>query len=88
MFEFDPEKSAKNRAKHVIDFMTARALWKDENRVEIPARWVDEPRYILIAQIKRECWSAIYTYRDKKIRIISVRKSRTNEKEIYHSSRI
>ncbi|WP_394330310.1 BrnT family toxin [Lunatimonas lonarensis] len=31
-------------------------------------------------------WSAVYTIRNNKIRIISVRKSRENEKEIYFSS--
>lgn len=86
MFEFDPNKSKTNKLKHGIDFHTARRLWKDPNRIEIPARWVDEPRFLLIAVLEKEVWSAIYALRNKRIRIISVRKSRENEKEIYHSS--
>ena len=88
MFEFDPNKSETNRIKHGIDFYEARRLWKDPNRVEIPARWVDEPRVLIIASLGEEVCSGIYTIRNKRIRIISVRKARDNEKEIYHSSRV
>jgi uncharacterized DUF497 family protein len=88
MFEFDPNKSKANKLKHGIDFYVARRLWKDPRRIEIPARWVDEPRFLLIACLKKEVWSAIYTLRNKRIRIISVRKSGENEKEIYHGSGI
>ncbi len=88
MFEFDPDKSKANKLKHGIDFHMARRLWKDPKRIEIPARWVDEPRFLLIACLGKEIWAAIYTLRNKRIRIISVRKSREDEKEIYHSSRV
>jgi len=84
-FEFDPQKNKKNKEKHGIDFVEAQKLWEDPYRVEIPARYVDEPRYLLIGRIKDEYWSAIFTYRSDKIRIISVRRARKNEKEIYNS---
>jgi len=85
LFEFDENKSKINQEKHGIDFETATHLWEDPNRLEIPARWVDETRFILIAMIDEELWSAIFTKRNENIRIISVRKSRDNEKEIYYS---
>ena len=88
MFEFDKGKSESNKMKHGIDFETARELWKDSNRIEIPAKWVDESRIILIARLEKDIWAAIFTLRNDRIRIISVRKARNNEKEIYHSSRI
>lgn len=88
MFEFDIHKSESNKRKHGIDFETARKLWKDSNRVEIPARWIDEPRILLIAKLKKEIWVAIFTLRNDRIRIISVRKAKDNEKEVYNSSRI
>jgi len=34
-FEFDPEKSVRNKAKHGIDFQEAQALWKDPDLLEI-----------------------------------------------------
>ena len=85
MSEFDGNKSESNMQKHGIDFETAKMLWKDPNRVEIPSRWLDESRYILIARLENNLWSAVYTIRENRIRLISVRKSRTNEKEIYDS---
>lgn len=88
MFEFDKNKSEANRRKHGIDFESARKLWRDSNRIEIPARWVDEPRFVLIAMLEKDIWSAVFTLRKNRIRIISVRKARDDEKEIYNSSRI
>ena len=88
MFEFDPNKSEANKLKHGIDFYMARKLWIDPKRVEIPARWVDESRFLIIACLEKDIWSAVYTVRNNRIRIISVRKARDNEKEIYYSSRV
>jgi uncharacterized DUF497 family protein len=85
MFEFDPKKSESNRLRHGIDFIQAQQLWEDANRVVLEARTVDEKRYLLIAQFDERIWSAIYTVRNNSIGIISVRKSRENEKKIYYS---
>jgi len=84
MFEFDQNKSKSNKDKHGIDFDAAKELWKDVNRIVIPTRRVDEARFLMIAKSEDTVWAAVYTYRNKKIRIISVRKARTHEKEIYH----
>ncbi len=82
-FEFDEQKSSGNLQKHGIDFIEAQKLWDDVNMIVIPARTIDESRYLLIAMLGKSTWSAIYTIRDNNIRIISVRKARENEKEIY-----
>jgi uncharacterized DUF497 family protein len=82
-FEFDRRKSQTNKKKHGIDFVQAQALWNDPDRVEIPAVTIDEPRFIVIGKISDTHWSTIITYRNVKIRIISVRRSRREEIEIY-----
>ena len=84
-FEFDKRKSQINKKKHGIDFMEAQALWQDPDRIEIPARAIDEPRFVVIGKISDTHWSTIITYRGEKIRIISVRRSRREEIEIYES---
>jgi uncharacterized DUF497 family protein len=84
-FEFDPAKSAANLEKHGIDFVAAQALWDDALRVEVPARTVGESRWLIIGQIARKHWSAVITYREGRVRLISVRRSRTEEVEIYES---
>jgi uncharacterized protein len=84
-FEFDEQKSKTNKAKHGIDFLEAQALWEDMDVLEIPARTEDEPRIIVIGRIREKHWSAIITHRGERIRIISVRRARTEEKELYES---
>jgi uncharacterized DUF497 family protein len=82
-FKFDPAKSAANLAKHGIDFTEAQTLWRDTHRIEVPARTTDEPRRMVVGQIGGRCWSAVVTYRDEHVRIISVRPSRESEVELY-----
>ena len=84
-FEFDAVKSRKNLEKHGIDFLQAQALWDDPGRVEIPARTHDEPRSLVVGRIASRHWSAVVTYRDEKTRIISARRSRREEIQIYES---
>ena len=82
-FEYDAHKSESNKRRHGIDFVEAQALWKDPDRVEIPARTVDEPRYLIIGKIGDDHWSVIVTYRDETIRIISVLRSKREEVDLY-----
>lgn len=84
-FEFDPLNSATNQKKHGIDFVQAQRLWQDPMRVEIPARTVDEARWLVILQIDGKHWSAVVTYRERRTRIISIRRSRAEEVTIYES---
>ena len=84
-FEFDKKKSNMNKSKHGIDFYKANKLWNDINYIEIPVKNVDEPRFIIIGKILGKYWSGIIMYRNKKIRIISVRRSRKKEVELYES---
>ncbi|MEO0409171.1 MAG: BrnT family toxin [Cyanobacteria bacterium P01_A01_bin.135] len=87
-FEFDPAKSQANLQKHGIDFLDAQQIWIDSDRIEIPARTVDEPRFLVIGKIAGKVWSAVITYRGESIRIISVRRSRKQEADLYESEGI
>ena len=84
-FENDPKKSRSNRDKHGIDFEKAQAIWDEANYLEIPAKTVDEPRWLAIGKIGDKCFSAVITYRGENIWIISVRRSRDEEVELYES---
>ncbi len=84
-FEFDPLKSESNLAKHNIDFVEAQRLWNDPMLLEVPAKTEDEPRYLVIGVIDGKHWSAVITYRDANIRLISVRRARTEEVALYES---
>jgi uncharacterized protein len=87
-FEFDPEKSTANKAKHGIDFVEAQALWNDPDRLEVEARSDVEPRSIVIGRIQEATWTACITYRhEETIRIISVRRARARERQAYDHGR-
>jgi len=85
-FEFDAQKSRNNKIKHGIDFSQAQKLWDDSDLIEIPVRTSDEPRFLVVGRISDKYWSGVITYRGDKIRIISVRRSRKEEVNIYESS--
>ncbi len=85
-FDFDPGKSLANKEKHDIDFIEAQKLWDDPDRIEIPARNVDEERFLVIGKVDDTYWSGVITFRGDKTRIISVRRSRKEEIAIYEST--
>ncbi|QLF71015.1 BrnT family toxin [Peteryoungia desertarenae] len=82
-FEFDPGKSASNKDKHDVDFVEAQALWLDKLRLIVPAKYVGEQRYALIAEMDGLLWVAVYVLRGETVRLISVRRARAMEKERY-----
>ncbi|TVR02678.1 MAG: BrnT family toxin [Spirochaetaceae bacterium] len=82
-FEFDSFKSEINRNKHGIDFDEAQLLWDDPDLLEIPAKTEQESRFLVVGCIGAKHWAAVITYRDKRVRLISVRRSRTTEIELY-----
>ena len=84
-FEFDDDKSLANLEKHGINFLAAQELWNDPDLLEFPAKPDNEPRLLVIGRIAAKHWSAVVTYRNEKIRLISVRRSRKKEVELYES---
>ena len=84
-FEFDDDKSKANLEKHGIDFHFAQELWKDPDLLEIHAKSEGERRFLVIGRIGAKHWSAVVTYRNERIRLISVRRSREKEVELYES---
>ena len=82
-FEYDPAKSRANYEKHGIDFETAQALWLDERKALGPTASPDEMRWMLVAKLDGKLWSAIFTERKGRARLISVRRSRPQEAASY-----
>ncbi len=85
LFEFDPQKSKNNQKKHGIDFVDGQNLFADPHLIIAEARTEDEPRYLAVGKIDNRCWSAIITFRNDKVRLISIRRSRPEEVAIYES---
>ncbi|MEF2552876.1 BrnT family toxin [Aurantimonas sp. A2-1-M11] len=85
-FEFDPNKSAANKAKHGFDFEDAQRIWDDPWMIEAPARTDDEPRCLAIGQIGGKHWAAVYVEREGRLRLISVRRARQQEVAFYEGA--
>jgi uncharacterized DUF497 family protein len=87
-FDWDARKNLANKDKHGIDFETSKALWLDENRIEIEAPHPVEERRILIGHLHGKLWTAVYTVRgESTVRLISVRRSRGKEVALYEKER-
>jgi uncharacterized DUF497 family protein len=84
-FEYDDDKSQANLEKHGIDFDAAQELWDDSDLLEFPAKSDNEPRFLVIGRIATKHWSAVIKYRNERVRLISVRRSRPKEVELYES---
>jgi uncharacterized DUF497 family protein len=85
-FEFDPQKSQTNKAKHGIDFDEAQALWQSENYVEYDVDSPDENRSVRIAFLHGVLWFCVFTMRSEKIRLIWVQHVRPKERELYEQN--
>jgi hypothetical protein len=86
-FVWNEDKSKINRDKHGIDFEAAKNLWLDKDQIEIYAPYPIEDRRIIIAEYHNKIWAAIYTIRDGTIRIISVRRARKREVNLYEKEK-
>ncbi len=84
-YEYDNNKSLSNKQKHGIDFEEAKLLWSDDRMIEITTSYEDEERFINIGKIDTKFYTVVTTLRADKIRIISARRARKKEIEIYES---
>jgi uncharacterized protein len=84
-FDWDPEKSRINKIKHGISFEEAMTLWEsDYLEVENVARSLEgEVRNATLGCVGKKVYLAIWTPRGNSLRLISVRKARKYEKEIF-----
>ena len=82
-----PPRSTQSRSSAASDVYKRQAqeLWDDPDLIEIPAKITNEPRFMVIGKIADVYWSGVITYRSNRIRIISLRRSRTEELEAYES---
>ena len=81
-FAFDPAKSAANLEKHGIDFVAAQDLWQVWGTVSL-LPYHGEKRFARVQIADGRFWTAIFTNRDERLRLISVRRSRSEEIEDY-----
>jgi uncharacterized protein len=85
-FEWDDRKAAANLADHDVSFAVARRAFDDVFAVEIEDRREDygEDRYVLLGIVAKRLLAVTYTFRGKRVRIISARAAEPFERRLYH----
>ncbi len=87
-FEYDIDKSKRNKEKHGIDFEESKLLWEFKDAMVVPASIIEnELRYALISKLNKKCFIAIFTIRNNKYRIISVRRCSKKEEQNYEKNK-
>ena len=81
-FDRDPAKSASNEAKHGLSLASASALWAGPV-VTLPSNHPGELRHLAIGLIEGRHWTVVYAPRGNRLRLISARRSRENEKALF-----
>jgi uncharacterized DUF497 family protein len=81
-FDWDPVKSAGNKAKHGLSLASASALWAGPV-VVLPSKYPGELRHLAIGLIDGRHWTVVYAPRGDRLRLISARRSRNNEKALF-----
>jgi len=83
MYEWDPEKSRHNKQKHGISFPEARdSIFEGPNLLVANVAYEkSEPRHAIIGKYENNYYTGIFTIRNFRIRIISVRRARFEEKK-------
>lgn len=82
-FEWDEAKSRSNLEKHGIDFATARAMFDGRPRVDAVSDRGGERRFVTTALLGGLFFTAAWTPRDDRIRLISARRARDEERRQY-----
>lgn len=83
-FEWDENKNHINIIKHKINFFDARKIFKGQTIVTCTDR-MGEIRYVAIGEMDGYIIAVVYTNRLNRIRIISARRARREERRQYSS---
>ena len=82
--EWDRKKSLSNLKKHGVNFADAVTVLEDERAITISEDYPDEERFITIGMDSfNRILVVVYTWREKRIRLISARKATSDEIKQY-----
>ncbi len=86
-FEFNAAKDEANLAKHGIRLGEAKDLWLDPDLLVLASDFRFEMQYLAIGCWDGRHWTAIFTRRCNRLRLISARRVRDEEREIYEEKK-
>jgi len=87
-FEWDPRKAAVNRRKHRVDLADAATVLHDELAVTVLDDDPDEERFVTVgADALGRILVVVFTWRGRRIRLISARPATARERRRYEGNR-
>lgn len=88
-FEWDKGNIDKNLIKHKVSNIEAEEIFFDRNKIQLKDKLhsINEERFLIIGKtLKKRLLIAVYTIRNNKIRIISIRDTNKKEKTFYEKN--
>ncbi|MBI2362942.1 MAG: BrnT family toxin [Elusimicrobia bacterium] len=82
-FEYDPEKSRRNKERHGVGLEWALRLWEEDHLIILARRVVTERRWLLLARVEGRCYAAVFTMRGRTIRLISCHRADQRLERVY-----
>lgn len=83
-FEWDENKRLSNIRKHAIDFVDAIEIFAGDH-IDLESKLGNEPRRQATGKLGNRFVTVVYTVRTPKIRLISARPARDNERRTYRA---
>lgn len=86
-FEWDEAKRLTNLAKHGLDFVGAKEIWRGDV-LELPSSQDShgEERHLAYGLVGGRVITVVFTRRHNRIRLISARRARRYEREAYQNA--
>lgn len=86
--EWDENKNAANIEQHDIDFNDARMIFDHPILKKVDRRKdYGEERWVALSMLHQVVVFMVYTHRQEKIRVISIRRANHHEREAYKKHR-
>lgn len=84
-FEYDPDKDEINLKKHGLSSMLGQLVFSDLDHIVFASiRPIDgEDRYKAVGMVEARLHTAVFVWREERVRLISVRRSNAGEQRIY-----
>jgi uncharacterized protein len=83
VFEWDEAKAEQNLAKHGLRFVDAVDVFDGRSVITRPSEKNGEARYVTIAKLDGRFVAVVWTQRQDKRRLISMRRARSDEERAY-----
>jgi uncharacterized DUF497 family protein len=88
-FEWDEEKRESNLLKHRLDFISAQRMFEEGFPfIDAPSKFEGETRWLRTGIVDGAFVTVVWTTRNDRIRLISFRRARREERRTYLDSHI